>query len=457
MIIKYHLAALALLLAGPIAAQAKDLENSPSRISDQPIPIDEALDPGRTPPLIEWGDFLLGPGELQRGFEIPTGAVWQPALFVYGSFRGALQHFDNGLAERSEWANRLDIVANLRLTATERFVLTLRPLDREGRFSGYQFKPESSEGSLDVTDLDVETFYFEGQFEELFPMLDPDDSSPNDFGFTLGRQPLFIQEGMLINDSIDAFGLVKSAIPLTNTANTRISGIYGWDQIHRNNNRLDEEARIAGLFAEFDLFASTINADLVRVDSDTPEADGWFVGISAVQRIGQINTAFRLLHSEAEGADNVMVSSGSLLFGEVSWSPTGSTSVAYVNGFYGEDEFSSAARAPATGGALGRAGILYASPGMGRYGAALSNRPNNAAGGALGYQMFFGGIRRQLIVEAAARASTESGVEQDAWAVGARFQQAFGKRYLVQLDGFVGDHESNGTIAGGRVEFQVKF
>jgi hypothetical protein len=437
---------------------AADLENSPSRISDEPIPIREDLDPGRTPMLIEWGDKLLGPGALNRGFEIPTGAVWQPALFVFGSFRSAVQSFDDGITERSEWANRLDITANLRLTGTERLVLSLRPLDREGRFSGYQFEPDATRGSVNEFNADVDTFFFEGQFEELFPRLDPGDGSPNDFGFTLGRQPLFIQEGMLINDTIDAFGLVKSGLRVPNTANSRISGVYGWGNVHRNDNRRDDEARIAALFSQFDLYCCTINADWVYVDSDRPGGGkGWFAGVSSIQRLGTLNTAFRVLHSSADEADNPAVSTGTLLFGELSRSPTGSKNIAYLTGFYGFDEFSSAARAPATGGALGRVGILYASPGIGRSGSALSNRPNNAWGGAAGYQMFLGGVRRQLVLEAAARDSTEGDVEQAAWAVGARFQQALNKRTLVQLDGFYGDHESNGTIAGARVELLVKF
>lgn len=437
--------------------QADDLENSPSRISDQPIPIDESLDPGRNPPLIEWGDKLLGPGELQRGFEVPGGAVWQPALFVYGGFRTALQQFDNGLSKRSEWANRLDLAFNLRLTGTERILMTLRPMDDSGKFTGYQFEPESTRGKVHEGDLNVETFFFEGQFEELIPNLDPDDSSPNDLGFAVGRMPFFVQEGMLINDALDAVGIVKSAIPLTHTNNTRITGVYAWDQVHRNNNALDDTARLAALLSEYDFVCCTVNVDLIQMDSDRPAGGGWFAGVSSIQRIQGINTAFRVLHSEADEADSASISTGTLLFGEVSGTPTGTTSVAYATGFYGIDEFSSAARAPGTGGALGRAGILYASPGMGRYGGALSNRPNNAVGGALGYQMFFGGIRRQLILELAARTSTESQLKDDAWALGFRFQQAFGKRYLVQLDGFAGDHETNGDISGIRLEFRVKF
>ena len=448
-----HLPALLLLTATALAAGAADLEESPSRLSDEAVPVRAELDPGRTPPLIEWGDHHLGPGALPAGIELPTGAVWQPALFVYGSYRTAIQAYDNGNRHLSEWVHRLDLTANLRLTGTERLVASLRPLDREGRFTGHYFHPDGDDGWHEELDGELEAFYFEGMFDELFPNLDRDDRRAHDVGFTLGRQPLFFQEGMLINDTIDAVGLVKSSIPLPGTANTRISLVHGWNQLHRNDNREDDGARITGLFTEFDLPYGTIDLDLAYVDSERAAGDGWFAGVSSVQRIGGFNTALRLLGSRAT-TDGAAVSSGTLLFGELSWTPKGTVDVAYLNAFVGVDEFSSAARAPGTGGALGRAGILFASPGMGRYGAALSNRPDNAWGGAVGYQRFIGGVRRQLVVEAGTR---QGEGDDDAWALGARLQQALGKRLLVQLDAFAGDHDRNGEGWGLRGELQVKF
>ena len=53
------------------------------------------------------------------------------------------------------------------------------------------------------------------------------------------------------------------------------------------------------------------------------------------------------------------------------------------------------ARGPATGGPLGRAGINFAAVGLGSYGAPLSSRARDVAGGAFGYQKFYGAAKRR--------------------------------------------------------------
>jgi hypothetical protein len=98
---------------------------SGSALSTKPIPMKKAHElPTRTPPLIEIGPRFLDTGNIDPGFTLPTGAVWQPALWVFGGFRTALQYFDNGPGqENQEWASRLDLFANLQFTATERILL----------------------------------------------------------------------------------------------------------------------------------------------------------------------------------------------------------------------------------------------------------------------------------------------------------------------------------------------
>src|SRR5882724_3792521 len=77
----------------PTPAAAQESASS-SRFSDKPAPLMKEGFPERPPPLIEWGDRFLGPGNLQRGFTLPTGANWTPSLWVYGDFRTAVQTFD---------------------------------------------------------------------------------------------------------------------------------------------------------------------------------------------------------------------------------------------------------------------------------------------------------------------------------------------------------------------------
>ena len=62
-----------------------------SALSDKPKPLlSEDELPRRTAPIIEIGPDFLGTGNLPKGWVLPTGAVWQPALWVFGSSRDVI-------------------------------------------------------------------------------------------------------------------------------------------------------------------------------------------------------------------------------------------------------------------------------------------------------------------------------------------------------------------------------
>jgi len=426
---------------------------SSSRLSDTPI-TPNYDDFQRTAPLFELGEPFLATGNIDPGFEIPTGAIWQSQFMLFGDFRTAIQEYDNGGPKRSEWVNRLNLFGQLRLTPTERFLIGFRPLDDNGRFSGKRFEPDSK--TINEFNGDIDTFYFEGDFGEIFPNLDPDDQKKLDWGFAVGRQPLLIQEGILVNDTIDGIGIVRNSITLPGIANLRVTAFYGWNEIHRNNNQEDDSAKLYALFNEFDLSCCTVNIDMIYVEADEQIGDGLYFGLSSVQRIGHLNTSLRAMYSKALDKDTPAVGSGTLIFAETSFSPAKTHNNVYINGFVAINQFSSAARDEFSGGPLGRTGILYSAVGMGSYGSALSNRTNDAYGISIGYQMFFSANRKQLILELGARDEID-GPEDNAIAAGVRYQQAFGKHTILVLDGFVSDSHQHGNGHGARLELRWKF
>lgn len=425
-----------------------------SRLSDEPItPIYDGYE--RNPPLLELGQPFLDTGNIDPGFELPTGAVWQPQFLVFGDYRTAIQDYDNAGTHVTEWSNRLNLFGQLRLSGTERLLIGIRPLDREGLFTGQQFEPNKEWN--DEFNANIRTLYFEGDFGEIFPNLDETDSQKLDWGFSVGRMPILTQEGLLIDDTLDGIGIVRNSITLSDIANLRITGFYSWNQIHRDNNINDESAKLYALFTEWDTFYSTVTADFIYVDSEKITAgDGYYAGISSVQRIGHWNTSFRAAYSHAADNENAFVSTGTLLFAETSYSPKGTYDNLYINGFLGIDQFSSAARDPSSGGPLGRTGILFSSVSLGAYGSALSNRPDDAYGASIGYQKFLSGHRKQLIVELGGREETK-GKDTGAIAVGARYQQAFGKHTILVVDGFISEWESTEGGSGIRTELRWKF
>ncbi len=470
-----------------------------SRISDEAVPeIDSSFIPTR-PTRLELGNDFVGTGPISKGWELPTGAVWTPSLLFFGSYRTALQRFAplDEEDDLSEWANRLDIFGNLILSGTERITARLRPLDegfqgpapQSGRFTGYYFNP-GGDGKKEFN-ADLINLFFEGDIGEMFPNLDPEDKLPLDISFTVGRQALFYQEGLLIFDTMDAFGITKNSIRLPGTSNLQVAFLYAWNEINRGDNfehrilpngtqdpdRKQRNLDLFGLFFAVDSPWSTINLDFVYVKDNTDDEDGLYGGISFVQRVGHLSTAIRMVASVAiddaaprlsvpaqamQGIFNTgptsAVDTGFVIFAEMGWTPPHSTNWVYLNQWIAVNDYTPAARTGGTGGPMGRAGLLTAGQGLGRYAAPIANFAQDVYAGVLGYQMILDGLasRRQLVLELGWRQDLNN-TNQRAGAILARFQQAFGQHTLMQMDlfGRVQQKESPGW--GGRLEFRYSF
>jgi hypothetical protein len=262
----------------------------------------------------------------------------------------------------------------------------------------------------------------------------------------------------MINDTIDAVGLTRDTNVIPGySVDARVTALFGWNDVHRNDNREDKDAVIAGLFTETDFRSNTFNLDLAYAFSNTGTgSDLGAIGIGSIQRIGHFNTSFWLNHSWTPDPRTAAANSGTLLFGQVSRTLPYSDDLLYLNGFLGIDQYSSIARDPTAGGPLGQMGLLYASVGLGSYGAALSNSANDAVGLSPGYQSCFDNDKTQFVLEIGGRQPTVSD-QQAAIALGARLQIALGNRYFVQFDGFVSKQEGGTEGAGLRTEFGVQF
>ncbi len=168
------------------------------RLSDEPKPYQVV--PERPPMLLELGCKFLGRGNLPEGIELPTGAVWSPCFWVFGTLRSALQTYEaiGAPGRNTEWANRLDLFANLQLTSTEKCIVGVGVVDqnRFGEFSRYSFDSNSGQSGGDYDGPYLRTAFCEGDFGSLFPNLDPKGTKLIDYGFSFGRQQITFQEGL---------------------------------------------------------------------------------------------------------------------------------------------------------------------------------------------------------------------------------------------------------------------
>lgn len=444
------LVALVLLMAGLClvpgntwAQEEHGESESQSRFSDEPIPLADV--PQRPSPILELGEPFLGTGTLDQGFTLPTGAVWQPQFLAYGTWRTAAQGATQGGTDFAEATTRFDLYGNLYLTPTERILVGIRPFDDDGRFTRYTIQadstlPGSQSGFDHELNADIRTLFFEGDFGEIFPILDPDDSGSWDIYFSVGRQPLRFQDGLLINeDAIDMVGLTRANMHFFDLVNTRATAVFGWGDIDRLN-RGDNSAKLFGLFTETDTRDRTVQLNAVVVTADSARGSGVYAGMGSTRRIGHYNNTFRILSSYPINDETPFNRKGLLIHNQLGWTPPGhSHNWVYINTFGSIGKYRSAARSPSAGGPLGQTGVLFAAVGLGRYGAALGNRADNAVGGSVGYQMFFHHGRRQLLLEAGGRYTYDKPGAlgaRDAGAVGARYQMALGRRYVLELSGF---------------------
>ncbi len=408
------------------------------------------------------GNPFLARGEIYKGFVIPTGAVWQPVFILYGEYRSSLQSFNNGAVDVAEWANRLDLFGNLYLTPTERLLFQFRPLDDEGDFTGYNFRGGGRDrGFYETFSARVRSLFFEGDFGELFPNLDPNDEKDLDYGFSIGRQPLSFQDGILLDDSIDSIGITRSSMFSFGASASRITGYFGLNELHRNNNVRDDGAKIYGLsyFADYD--KSSYELDIAYVSgSEFSGGDGLYAGIGQTRRFGHWNSTLRLNGSWALDEETEAVSTGGLLTSQLSKTMTYNDDIFYFNSFLGVEDYSSAARDPSVGGPLGLIGILYASPGIGEYATPLGNRVGGSLGFGMGYQHFFDATKKaQLVLELGGRLATE-GDGQSSLGFGARYQKGFGKHYILVLDAYGATYDDTalGDVGYGvRAEWRVRF
>ena len=443
------------------------------RLPDEPIPF--AVVPERPALPLEMGCKFLGNGNIKEATETPWGAVWTPCLFGFGTFRTALQSYESvGPPGRTvEQRNRLDLFLNLQLTQTEKCVLGVGALDDNEftRFTGYGFKSKDRpelEGS-DYYGPYVRAFFCEGDIGSLFPRLDPGGTKLIDYGFSVGRQQITYQEGIMINDVQDGIGLVRNNLHAPGFSNIRITGWFAWNNVDLgppSDNERVKNPGLFGIFTQADTPTTTWALDLATIqgNNDNSGGDGYWIGVAATQRawtpwsrLGAFNTTYRANFSFASENDTPQIADGKLFSAEISWTPHNSDDIVYINPFRSVDHYTQAGREPIVGGPYAPLGISFASPSLGNYLSELNSFTDPLYGMAMGYQAFWDHHRRNLIVELAGTKGTNPDDQRNSAALSAQFQQAFGRHFQLQLEAFRSYLEARNNGSGGRVEVLVQF
>jgi hypothetical protein len=406
-------------------------------------------------------DRFLSPGPVDPGTESFTGATWRPSFFSFGTLRSAVQSYESAGGDRvTEWANRLDIFGNFSLTSTERLLIGFRPLDEEGIFTGVQRRQGDKTRFTNGFDGEPHTFFIEGYLDELFPRIDPEDRRSLDLGYSLGRQPLFLQDGILANDDVDAVGFTKHNFFRMNASATRLSAFVAFNEVHRNDNRRDSGATLFALSSTLDYPKSTLEIDTAYVDGSTASGgDGFYFGFGHIARFGYWNSTFRVNTSVAFDQGGPAVDDGWLFTHQFSRTMRHSEDILTFGTFAEIDNYTSAARGPATGGALGGFSLLQRAVGIGSYGAPVGMGAQDALGFEVSYQHFLDPeeSRQILLSSGISQSSDGRGNEAVTGALGLQYQQALSRNLIWSTGGFGSVRDDGDKGFGIRTELIRKF
>ena len=157
-------------------------------------------------PWVEWWRPFYTGGMYEPGVPVFSDVnLLTPAFLVYGDYRtGVGVHRDRGRAVRN-WAQRLNLDMDMRLTGTERFHMFMGPLDHNGRFTRLDFSNNEVKFEEEL-DAGIDTAFFEGDLGAITGSWLGTDA-PFDLPFTCGLVPLLYQNGIWMEDAIAGFAL----------------------------------------------------------------------------------------------------------------------------------------------------------------------------------------------------------------------------------------------------------
>ena len=417
-------------------------------------------------PWVEWWRPFYTGGMYDPGIPVFSDSnLLTPSFLVYGDYRtGVGIHRANGKEVRN-WAHRLNLDMDLRLTGTERFHMFTGPLDHNGKFTRLDFSDTPVEFEEEL-DFQLDTAFFEGDLGAITGGF-RGTNAPFDLPFTCGLVPLLYQNGVWMEDAILGFAVGS---PWRNSKELNWSSyeatfFAGFNQVTSPAFQNDNSAAAVFGSAWFvEAYGGYIEMDYAYLDDlDNLGRSYHNAAIAYTRRyLGRVSNTVRLIGNAGQRgpvADR-SADGGLLLFENSLITSQPSTFVPYWNMFLGNGRPQSVARAGNSGGILRNTGINYEGDGLTGY-PTLAATGANSYGGAIGINRLGADFGSQFIVEFAALDTygdpTISGIAGPQYAIGSRYQRAINTRSLWRVDFINGWLDDAPDIYGTRAEFRWKF
>ncbi|MEL6106521.1 MAG: hypothetical protein AAFU85_10805 [Planctomycetota bacterium] len=414
-------------------------------------------------PWVEWGRIFYGDGITPRGIDLfGQWNLVRPQLYVYGDYRTGIQAARNAGGRADNWANRLNLDVDLRITDTERFHTFIGPLDEGGQFTRW----ELVDGDLryrNEMDLTPVTAFFEGDLGVMLGAA-AERSAPFDFPVTFGLVPLLFQNGIWMEDAVSgiAVSLPARHSRLLNWSNYDATFFAAVDQVNSPAFAANNDAHALGTAWFIEAYGGYIETGYAYLNDRSDSSRSYHnVTFSFTRRyFDRISNSVRVIVNAGQDRPSATrTADGGLLLFESSWitaSPL--TVVPYMNLFYGWDRPQSVARAGVSGGILRNTGINFDTDGLNGF-PTIDTTAADTAGGSIGIDLIGDGLDRQLLLELSYL--TPHGDRAialgDQYAIGARYQFPVSNATLLRFDAMHGWREGERDVYGTRMEYRWKF
>ena len=460
-------------------------------------------------PLLELGRELYVEGPFQ---ESPTilgkKNLMLADLQVFGDWRTAVGEDDNGGNHFGTVATRVDLDVDLKLTATERFHVFLRPFERNGELTRWDFdgKDQDSQGIFNPNPL---AYFFEGDLARIAAGI-TDHETGLDLPFTVGLIPLLFQNGIWVQDAFlgGAFTIPAKHSTFFDISNFDITFFGGFDQVDspaiiNNNGQPALHNDLVGFNAFIEALQGyfEIGYGYTKGDGGLDDLSYHNFAIAYSRRYRDWwSNSLRFILNEGQRADSGTepTAKGQLLLMENSLigdSPY--FLLPYLNLFAGFDRPQPLVRGPGTGGVLVNTGILFESDGLTGF-PTLNAGAANRYGGAFGVEHIFfptlspSDVERhwrnlvdivhrqdqqllgppgeqvplqvgQLVLETAVvKVRDDTGPDRDTtlgdeFGVGARFQYTLSNAWILRADVMHDWRDFAKDSSGIRMEVRMKF
>jgi hypothetical protein len=464
--------------------QARPAPHDPKVFRPDPSYADQPYDPtrqweiygGKHPnptarPLLELGRALYTSGPFSPGYNLlgKKNLVF-PSLFVYGDWRTALAFNDTGRTEQWTAATRLNLDIDARLTATERVHLFMRPLDKNGRFTRWDFGHENRDELELQLDGNLDAAFFEGDLGPLLAGVTDRDNAL-DLPFAVGLMPLLFQNGVWVED---AFTGVAATIPARNNrwlgiSNMDVTVFAGLDRVttkgalNSGGDLSDDGARLWGATAFIEATQGYWEAGYGYTDGVEALNDQSYHNLTLAftrRYWGALSNSVRAIWNLGQDRDGaaLQTADGWLLLIEnslITRAPL--TFVPYCNLFFGRDRPQSLARDAGAGGVLKNTGILFETDGLTGF-PKMDDAAQDTFGGALGLEYLFA-LDRQIVVEVATvrDAGGDNAIRDDQFGVGLRYQQPLTNAWILRGDLMSAVRQKDDDLFGARIELRRKF